>query len=386
MRKWQLITAATVGIMASGYGFIQANAAIFSYQVDFLDKEVANFDDFTQVFNVDTYDLDAKITWNWFGTYYWDTPGKTMNVSWDLNYRINGTGFYTTLVSQELPDFLAVTDPTNYNSIITTEIPEEIVQAIMNDDTNFVEFQAVVRYRRNSSNWGSNLIFENSTRFFNLYYDFNTTYLFNYFLSDQQFVSQFYSPQMTVGIPLAHFLEYVYTTAGNDTYLIENSLQTSIGTTRKKYAIDVEGVWFRGESVGAQFRSTWDGTGTGVNILDLTTTTNANLFENQVYRYYFLNSANVEQEIMDVPQFDFEEEDCGSFLALNVGCFVNNALAYITNDAPIISDAITLLNAGMQMAGQAFGVIGSFTQDNVFGVLVLGGLGITAVRWFLKND
>jgi hypothetical protein len=40
----------------------------------------------------------------------------------------------------------------------------------------------------------------------------------------------------------------------------------------------------------------------------------------------------------------------------------------------------------MKMGGQAFAIIGQFSDNNLFGVLVLGGLGITAVRWFLKQD
>jgi hypothetical protein len=38
------------------------------------------------------------------------------------------------------------------------------------------------------------------------------------------------------------------------------------------------------------------------------------------------------------------------------------------------------------MAGQTFGIIGSFTQNNMFGVLILAGFGFIAVRWLIKND
>jgi len=40
----------------------------------------------------------------------------------------------------------------------------------------------------------------------------------------------------------------------------------------------------------------------------------------------------------------------------------------------------------MQLGGQAFAVLGNFTDNNLIGVLVLGGAGLTAVRWFLKQD
>jgi hypothetical protein len=205
--------------------------------------------------------------------------------------------------------------------------------------------------------------------------------LFNYFLSDQEFRERFVTnASSSFAATQSTRLVYVYTTAGNDIYNIFNSDFTSIGNTRKKYAINYEDTYFRGESVGSQFISAYSGSSDTI-----TFDTRRSVYQHR-YRYHFLNTANLEQQIVNVPEFNFEYEDCGSFLALNVGCFINNGLAYITNDAPIISDAITLLNAGMQMAGQAFGVIGAFTQDNVFGFLILGGLGITAVRWFLKND
>jgi hypothetical protein len=88
-----------------------------------------------------------------------------------------------------------------------------------------------------------------------------------------------------------------------------------------------------------------------------------------------------------VPQFNFTYEVCsGGFLDINVGCFVNNALAYLTNDAPIISDATQLINAGISFVGQTFGVIGSFTTNNMFGYLVLGGFGFIVIKSLFKND
>jgi hypothetical protein len=52
----------------------------------------------------------------------------------------------------------------------------------------------------------------------------------------------------------------------------------------------------------------------------------------------------------------------------------------------VISDAFTLLNTGIELAAQTFGIIGNFSDDNVFGYLILVGFGFIAVKWFLKND
>jgi hypothetical protein len=386
MRKLHLLMATLFTVFATSSGVVQTQAAVFNYQVDFLDKEVADFNDFKPLFYVDTYDLKAKIEWNWFALYYWDQPGKTMNVDWTVNYRINGSGSFIVLKVETLPNIASGTSPQTYNAQVIVDLPSSVIEAIMSDDTNFVEFRSRITYRTSPDNYNSILYFEQMTQYFNLFYEFNTTYLFNYFLSDQRFVSQDYPTNYTVGMPQAHFLEYVYTTAGNDTYLVENSLQASIGTTRKKYAIDVPDVYFRGESVGAQFRSTWDGTGTGVDIITQGSS-NSFGFQNKVYRYHFLNVANNQQAQVTVPQIAFTTEVCsGGFLDINVGCFFNNAMAWLVNDAPVVSSAFTLLNAGIVMAGQTFGIIGSFTQNNMFGVLILAGFGFIAVRWLIKND
>jgi hypothetical protein len=383
MKLWKIAATVALGVFASGSGALQVNAATYAYQVDFIDKEVADFDDFKQSFNANTYALNAKLDWTWSGTYYFDTTTNlTVNITWFVNYQLNGTGGFIQLLSIPLPDFQTTTTPTLYTAFGTVNIPDNIVLALVNDDANYVDFQSVVLLPRINM-IGNTLNLENYTSYFNVYYEFDTTYLFNYFLSDQQFISRTVSAPSfwTFNSTLFNFLEYVYTTAGNDTYLIENSLQVDIGTTRKKYAINVDDVYFRGESVGAQFR-----TQNAFGLDKLTPTTTGNERLTFTYRYYFLNTSNYQQNIANVPTFEFETEDCGGFLAVNVACFVNNALAYIVNDAPVISDAFTLLNAGMRLGGQAFGIIGNFTTDNLFGVMILGGLGITAVRWFLKND
>jgi hypothetical protein len=107
----------------------------------------------------------------------------------------------------------------------------------------------------------------------------------------------------------------------------------------------------------------------------------------QNYNYYYLNSANLAQAIVNVPQISFTSQTCsGGFLDINVGCYVNNALAYLTNTAPVISDLTTIVNTGIEFAGQTFGVIGNFTTSNMFGYLILGGFGFIVVKWLFKDD
>jgi hypothetical protein len=379
MRKWQLITAATVGIMASGSGFIQAQAADFYFDVDFQTKEVANFDDFTPIFIPTTYGLTGKLFATARLTYSVDVcnPGETFPVGMQNRYSLNGTG--TLFVSTFNSTLQCSTSSLFRTFTAEFELPSEHVEYIIEQD-NYILFRPLFSFGATALS-GRTISVIDFDFTFTVEYDFDTTYLFNYFLSDNDYqqLDGFDAGTSFSGTIFNKF-DYVMTAAGNDRYFILNSNNYDYGTNRVKFAVDYNMEYFRGETIGAQYKTILDGT--------LTVVTSATQQQRISirYRYYYLNAANNIQPIVGVPEFNFEYEDCGSFLALNVGCFVNNALAYITNDAPIISDAITLLNAGMQMAGQAFGVIGSFTDDNVFGVLVLGGLGIIAVRWFLKND
>jgi hypothetical protein len=380
MRKWQLITAATVGIMASGSGFIQAQAADYVFFVDFNTKTVTDFNDFTPTFLESTYDLNNSIqmTFNTFYRMNACPPSAATNVTYFLRYRLNASG---TVFSKsiDLPDMPCTVGDTFYQITTSTSIPKEHLDYIISDDANFLEFLPLINFGTSAATPGRVITLTNPEMVFTVNYDFGTTYLFNYFLSDVQYVTNTWTGGILVTGTFINDFDYVMTTAGNDRFFIINDRLTNFGTTRRKFAIDYEMEYFRGDSIGSRYKAILDGT-MSVNIAS------ADQYWFPRYNLYLLNAANNVQPVVDVPEFDFEYEDCGSFLALNVGCFINNGLAYITKDAPIISDAITLLNSGMQMAGQAFGVIGSFTDDNVFGVLVLGGLGLIAVRWFLKND
>jgi hypothetical protein len=384
MKLWKLAATVALGVFASGSGALQVNAATFAYQVDFIDKEVADFDDFRQSFNGNTSNLQPRLEWTFTGGYYFlpSAITSTVNITYRVFFRINNTGSYTQLINLALPDFAYTTTRTPYTATTTVNLPTSILDAIVNDDATFVTFYTELAITR-SGMLGRSLVFDDYGQYFNIFYNFDTTYLFNYFLSEQRLRGTGYQrpADWTINSTRVSFLEYLYTTAGNDTYLIENSLQVDIGTTIKKYAVNVEDVYFRGESVGAQFRTQ------RVIGLDTYTSSATSGTENitHEYDYFFLNVSNYQQNIADVPTFEFETEDCG-WDAFNIPCFINNGLAYIVNDAPVISDAFTLLNAGMRLGGQAFGIIGNFNTDNLFGVMILGGLGITAVRWFLKND
>jgi hypothetical protein len=384
MKLWKIAATVAVGVMYSGSGALTVNAATYAYQVDFIDKEVANFDDFRQSFNGDTSNLEPRIEWTFTGNYYFNTctPTTTVDVDYIVRYRLNSIGDDIVIATVNLPDFFCSTIPVSYTAIATVNLPSIVRDALVNNDSTFVEFSSQLRISR-AALVGRTLYLENYGHYFNVFYEFDTTYLFNYFLSDQSFLTLGRSTPgaWVINSTTVNFLEYVYTTAGNDTYLIENSLQVDIGTTRKKYAINVDDVYFRGESVGAQFRTQL------VNGIDSFTPTVSGLeiAMGTRYAYHFLNVSNYQQPIENVPDFDYEYEDCG-WDAFNIPCFINNGIAYIVNDAPVISDAFTLLNAGMKLGGQAFGIIGQFTDNNLFGVLILGGMGITAVRWFLKND
>jgi hypothetical protein len=383
MKRINALVALSIGVIASSSGMLQAQAATYNFFVNFSTKEVADYTAYNPTFNDDTYDLDKKITFNWLGTYRFDScpTSFSINMFWEVLYRINGTGSFLPISSSELPDFPCSTTNQTYFAQQTTNLPNAAVQAIMIDDGNFVQFRSLMSFRSSIPGSGIKLNILGYRNYFELSYDFNTTYLFNYFLSDQAFVTDSYSGAWTLGGTKVRKLEYVFTTAGNDEYYIINTDTTDIGTTRKKYAVDYNNEFFRGESVGAQFSKSVSGTDSFI----INSISNSSIVD--IYNWYFLNTANVAQAIVNVPQISFTTQSCsGGFLDINVGCYVNNALAYLTNTAPIISDLTTIVNTGIQFAGQTFGVIGNFTTSNMFGYLILGGFGFITVKWLFKDD
>ena len=383
MNKVHALTALSLGILASSSGVLQVQAATYNFFVDFSTKEVADYTAYRQTFNDDTYNLNLNYNFEFFGEYSFDScpTAFTMNMDWRLFVRID-SGATILINSVLLPDFPCTTIPTYYETNIEGSLSSSYLDSLVDDDAKFLTFSPVMIFRQQAATNGRTLYLNNYSFYFDLTYDFGTTYLFNYFLSDQGYLGRTPFGSWTFNIPSISYLNYVYTTAGNDFYYIRNTNTSSIGTTRKKYAVDYNAEFFRGQSVGAGFFA--DSLGPNTDALVLTGAGSSDI--SYLYRYYYLNVSNLAQEIVDAPIFEFEEDDCGSFLALNVGCFINNAFAYITNDAPIVSDAFTLLNAGIEMAAQTFGIIGSFADDNVFGVLILAGFGFIAVKWFLKND
>jgi hypothetical protein len=384
MKHLKVLTALAIGVVASSSGMIQVGATTYNYFVDFSTKEVVNFNDFRQTFNEDTVNLDLDFNFTFQGSYRFDScpTSFTLDVKFYLFGRINNTGSYIQLLPFiDLPNFPCTTTNTTYIATITGTIPSNILDTIVNDDANFINIYPEMAFTQTGATNGRTLFLLGYRFYFDLSYDFNTTYLFNYFLSDQNYVGRLTSGSWTFTGTQENYLMYVYTTAGNDAYYIINSPSTNIGTTRKKYAIDYNQEFFRGSSVGAGF--TTNITGTDRVVLGSSGTS----VIGHRYNYYYLNVANLAQAIVDAPLIEFTEEACGGgFLDINVGCYVNNAIAYLVNDAPIISDAFTLLNTGIELAAQTFGVIGAFSDDNVFGYLILVGFGFIAVKWFLKND
>lgn len=386
MKKTNLLLLTFIGIMASSSGMIQTSAALYTFSVDFETKNVANFTNYKQTYTSDTYDLGASITWNWSGSYSFNScpTTYTLDVYYERYWQVNGTGTIYDYGFQELPNFICSTSLTTYSQTITSNVSDQFVAAVINDDATYARIIANLGIRQTGATSGLKLRLHNYTTYLTLNYNFDTTYLFNYFLSDTKFNQSLKLGSWTIGSDAGTNLNYVFTTAGNDEYRLVNTNTGSIGTLRKKYAIDYNLEFFRGESIGARIRRTFN-TDFPYTYDELTLASSGTALSADFYEYHYLNSANEAQAIVDAPVFNFTYEDCG-WDAFDIPCFINNGLAYITNDAPIISDAITLLNAGIGLAAQTFGIIGSFSDDNVFGWLILVGFGFIAVKWFLKND
>ena len=384
MKHLKILTALTLGIMASSSGMIQVGATTYNYFVDFSTKEVANYNDYRQTFNEDTYNLTLDTKFSWIGNYRFDScpTAFTTNVQYALYGRANGAGAFTFFGITDLPNFTCTTIATNYFAEFSIDLNSAFLDLVVNDDVNYIQFFPHLIMLESAAMSGRTLTLSGYSFYFDLNYNFNTTYLFNYFLSDQNYLDRQAIGSWTFTATQKNYLVYVYTTAGNDQYYIYNSPSgAGIGNTRKKYAIDYNQEFFRGQSVGAGFRSSM--TGSDSVIFDGV----GQSYVAHRYNYYYLNLSNVAQAIVTAPLINFTEENCsGGFLDINVGCYVNNAIAYLVNDAPVISDAFTLLNTGIELAAQTFGIIGAFSDDNVFGYLILVGFGFIAVKWFLKND
>lgn len=385
MNKVHAIVALSLGILASSSGVLQVQAATYNFFVDFSTKEVADFTAYRQTFNEDTYNLDNYIVFSFQGTYRYDScpTAFTQNITWNLIARKNATGAFNNVAQATLPDFVCTTTNTPYLVNLTYVLSPTLLESLVNDDADFIEFIPEIRIANSVATNGRTLFLLGYQFYFELAYDFNTTYLFNYFLSDTKYNGRAQSgATWTFAGTQQNFLNYVFTTAGADSYYIYNSPSSNIGLTRKKYAIDYNAEFFRGGNVGAAFRTAITGTDTA-----LFTSSTGNAVLNHFYHYYYLNVSNIAQPIVNVPLINFTTQSCsGGFLDINVGCFINNALAYLTNTAPIISDATALINAGINFAGQTFGIIGAFTTNNMFGYLVLGGFGFIVIKSVFKND
>jgi hypothetical protein len=384
MKRIKLLTALALGVVASSSGVLQVEAAVYNFFVDFSTKEVANFTAYEQSFNVNTYNLKIRAEVEFSGFYRYDScpTAFTQNIEWYL-FSTPSSGSGNTLFIP-LPDFVCTTTNTSYFATAITYLPNSFIPFIMNDDASYLDLSTAIIFRNSAAI--ANRTLSLSTYYFSvdLFYEFGTTYLFNFFLADLRFVQRSSTGAWTFNGTQTNKLAYVYTTAGNDRYQINNTGPGLVGTTRKKYAIDYNDEFFRGSSVGLGYETgITGGTDTLVNNANGTSAA----FLGHDSRYFYLNTANLAQAIVDAPLIEFTEENCsGGFLDINVGCYVNNAIAYLVNDAPIISDAFTLLNTGIELAAQTFGIIGNFSDDNVFGYLILVGFGFIAVKWFLKND
>jgi hypothetical protein len=389
MKKLNALIMLSFGVLASSSGMIQAQAALYTFSVDFSTKEVANFNDFNQTYNSNTYDLGATMTWNWSGSYSFNScpTTYTVDIQYRSSWRLNATGSFIDETNIELPNFICSTSLTLYSVERTIPVSDTFISGLINDDANFININTHLVIRGSSAYTGLELRLHNYTTFITLNYNFDTTYLFNYFLSDTQALSDIRGGTWSVGSDLTTKIDYVYTTAGNDEYRIVNTNIGSIGTTRKKYAVDYNSEFFRGTSIGARIRHAYNTLSPYTYDAVILPTTGVSAQIRNQWNYYYLNAANAAQAIVNVPQISFTSQSCsGGFLDINVGCFFNNAMAWLTNDAPIISDLTTIVNTGIEFAGQTFGVIGNFTTSNMFGYLILGGFGFIAVKWLFKDD
>jgi hypothetical protein len=388
MNKLNILAATFIAASLTIKSNLNTQAETFNYFIDFATKEVANFNDYEQLFFSYTSGYYNHVRVIMSGSA--SLSGSCASVpqyplDLELRYNLNGgsastifTKAYDHPCSNTATPFVV---DSGYLRFIDIPV-SQLVSYVINDDNDFITWMPRLKTIDFSLLSGRTLTISNIS--FQIEYQiiYDTIYLFNTFVSDTKYngrnssgwTSSFYTAGVNV--------DYIYGTNINTsrTYQVNNTNDANIGTTRKKYAVNVPSVSFIGNIIGIK-----NVNNSVSSLFRNMTGGGSNFFIEDNFRFYYLNGASAQVPITSVPQFNFEYQECGGFLGIDIPCMLNNAMAWLTNDAPIISDAFTLLNTGINLAAQGIGVIGNFiASSNIVVWIIVLGFGIIAVRWFLK--
>jgi hypothetical protein len=361
------------------------NTTVVNYSVSYLDYEVSNFTNFPKLFHNYTIGartfLDVSIIIEYSMS---SVPQPTFPVVFEIRTSVDGGAQSTIFTS-----FFSITGTTSSNAAQRAEtisITDPIVlDKIINEAGrgDLIGRLGLI----NTAAWaGVNVDITNFQIEWQFQFLYDTIYLFTTFLADVQsrlITTTGYTTITSLLSQIGVLFIYSNTITNTTFYRINNDdVSGSIGGTRKKYALSVPNAQFAGNQIGIKFRSNYSN-----GLIRRTISGSSVSYIGDTLRLYYLNASSPQLPISNVPVLTATYIDCGGLLSLNVGCYLNNALAWVLNDAPLISDAIPIVNGGMNFIGQGLGFVGSFVSGtNLITWLIVAGSGIIIVGWILKND
>lgn len=403
MKKWIYLLLLAVALFMTLITGVYAPVLALTYHdiyIDFREHEVTDYSGISIVLNSDTNALGAYIQGLWWFNYKMDSCPSGI-IDKRLRLRISVINELT----QQVGDFntyidvpCSTTYQTYYSDFLQfyfTEAQSQLVKnALTGDDANYLRATTYIYDNYNATEYNGiridlrNLQIE--TRFF---YEFNTTYYFDYLALDSNTIYvqgnniEIISGGVTPGNANVYLVVAYDST---DYYRLWNSDPTySTNRGRKKYNLAIgEKITSYGIGVAtyivAEYQSAYYTKSVGI--------TNQ-LFYQSVY--YLLNYSNTQQSFPGADTLPIWEYDTCN--AWDIPCHLGNALVYLAKDAPITSDIYQIASSGWQFISNGFYAVtslfganfdenGNLLSGNAFGVLLLISLGTLLISWGVSGD
>lgn len=399
---FSIVTLFIIAILISIYGGIFAPVLAITYHdiyLDFRNYEVLNYNDIPIVLNNNTSSLESYLnSLFWFNYQMSICPSaiekKRILMQIEVGDNIGNIGYFGFNVYLDCK----TTFSTYYSDFVSFELSEQQSQRIKNaltlDDNNLLYVTSYIYDNYNDTAYnGIRIDFRNlqiENRFF---YEFNTTYYFDYLALDCDviYLKGYNSTILSGGSPTGNANVYlVVAYDSTDYYRLWNSDPTyNIARGRKKYNLDIgEKITAYGIGVGTyvvgEYNSAYYTKSTGV----------LNMLYYQS-RIYLLNYSNTQQNFPGTnttPDWNYDVCD-----AWDIPCHLGNALVYLAKDAPITSDIYAVVSNGWQFISNGFYAVvglfganfdsdGNLVSGNLFGILLMISLGVLIIVWGVGGD
>jgi len=369
---------------------ITINAAVIDKYVDFDNMIVSNFDDY-----------DRNITSSTSGL----TIRRTASIL--LTYSMSGfdtgdwSGTFTAIdgsMVNQYPITLPFSSTNNQvffsNSVI---LDSTYIDRLVYDDS--LNNTLTVRF---DINWGTptynKVLTYTATIDYTLEYRFNTAYLWDTIQLDLDLGTPSVSGTAGSGVVSSYAINpyLVYVTNYSDQYNIyNNNLKQNYSQPRSKYAIttgDNDYIVGLGLGAGNNFiisgtmTSPAAGTGTYRRVQVNSSIYYLNFSRESIGLPTAPSAVNPKYSECDDSVFGFpvdctiNGEEVNSFQAL-----ANDAVEYITKDAPLVSDAIRIVGNGYDLITAGFYMVSDIFTGNIFGTMMLFGVGLLVIDWGINK-